>query len=81
MNLSSELQEIKVAFIKAAIWFGIYLIIGLAWQVIDTLEFGKPQPSIADTIFGAALAYAIYRSWHIKVITKRQRVPGEGVNQ
>lgn len=53
----------KAKAIVITIWvlacIGTLTIMDLFWQAIDTVEFGSPQPSIADSIFGAGLAYLI----------------------
>lgn len=50
----------KIEILKAAIWFltfaGMLSLMNFVWELIEILEFGSAQPSIADAIVGAILA-------------------------
>lgn len=50
----------KIEILNAVIWIltyaGIMALMNWAWEMIDILQYGSPQPSIADTIVGAILA-------------------------
>lgn len=47
---------------KAVIFLIVFMIIAVLWEFIDILEFGKPQPSISDSIFGLILTNMICKS-------------------
>ena len=49
------------------IWFtayGIIMAINGLWELVDTYQFGAPQPSIMDTVVAIILTFGIY--WVIK---------------
>ena len=50
-------------FKEFLIWWGVYVTLMFAtsyvWELIDTWEFGAPQPSCADTLFGIILCWML----------------------
>jgi len=52
-------------------WVGIFALIYCAWWIIDYLQFGSPQPSVADSIFSVILTYSLYDNLHKGEVWKK----------
>ena len=66
--------KFKVQLMNAFVTGGLFVTIAALWEVIDMLQFGKPQPSISDTIIGMILAFSLTESLKLKaVLTKEDK--------
>lgn len=55
--------------LKCVLAMGICAAISTAWEILDVVLYGSPQPSLSDTIICAAFTWTAYKllrkSWKI----------------
>lgn len=53
-------------FLKICVFWGLFTLISLGWQVIELLLYGELQPSDADMLIGLAFAFTAYKLMRAK---------------
>lgn len=61
------MKSYKKTFIAITTVFGLYVLIGAAWQAFELLFHRQITPSPEDSIMGMVLAVSLYYNLHIRI--------------